>query len=192
MEHEDQVKFLMKSYEAPKPSSQVIKITFSCRLCNGPHETHNCMELPKHAFREFTSSRADTAEDRGLATNWGPQNFGVAYDAWKDKPNFIGYQTRSVSYDDSPPLAWSEHFPPQSTPKQSYEDALRKFILSQELQLSTLETQFRQQQVDMNNKVSNLLTAIKEHATSKSTQAEEVKSIIILNQPTSPVKIKKP
>jgi hypothetical protein len=40
MELEDQVKFLMKSYEAPKPSNQVNKITSSCELCNGPHDTY--------------------------------------------------------------------------------------------------------------------------------------------------------
>ena len=44
----------------------------------------------------------------------------------------------------------------------------------------------------MNNKICNLLIAIKEHAASKSTQAEEVKSVTIINQPTSPVKIKNP
>jgi hypothetical protein len=120
MELEDQVKFLMKSYEAPKPSSQVNKITSSCKLCNGPHETHYCMELPKRYFKEFTSSRADKADDRGPATNRSPRNFGEAYDAWKDKPNFRGYQTRSVSFNDFPPLSWSEHYPPQNTPEQSY------------------------------------------------------------------------
>jgi hypothetical protein len=90
MELEDQVKFLMKSDEIPKPSSQVNKITSSCKLCNGPDETHNCMELPKRAFKEFIYSRANKAGDRGPATNRSSQNFGEAYDAWKDKPNFIG------------------------------------------------------------------------------------------------------
>jgi hypothetical protein len=192
MELEDQVKFLMKSYEAPKPSSQVNKITSSCKFCSGPHETHNCMELPKRAFKEFASSRADKMEDRWPTTNRGPRNFGEAYEAWKDKPNFRGYQTQSVSLNDSSPLAWFEHYPPQNTPKQSYEEALRKFFLSQELQLSTLETRFRQQQADMNNKVSNMLNAINERNASKSTQAEEVKSVTIINHPTSHVKIKSP
>jgi hypothetical protein len=44
----------------------------------------------------------------------------------------------------------------------------------------------------MNNKISNLLTAIKEHIVSKLIQAEEVKSVTIMNQPTSPAKIKSP
>ena len=180
MELEGRVKSIMKSYEAQKPSSQVSRIASACKLYNGPHETHNCMELPKRAYNEFTSSHVGR----------GPRNIDEAYEAWKDKPNFKGYQTRSVSFNDSSPLKWSEHFPSQSTPRQSYEDALRKFILSQELQLSTLETKFRQQQADMNNKICNLLTTIREHAVSKSIQAEEVKSATIMNQPTSPVKIK--
>ena len=44
----------------------------------------------------------------------------------------------------------------------------------------------------MNDKICNLLTAIKEHAVSKSIEAEEVKSVTIMNQPTSPVEIKSP
>jgi hypothetical protein len=51
MELEDQFKVLMKSYEAPKPSSQVNKITSSCELCSGPHDTRDCVELPGQAFR---------------------------------------------------------------------------------------------------------------------------------------------
>jgi hypothetical protein len=182
MELEGRVKFLMKSYEAPKPLSQVNKIASSCKFCNGPHETHNCMELPKRAYNEFTSSHVGR----------GPQDFDKAYEAWRDKPNFRGYQTRSVSFNDSSPLEWSEHSPSQSAPKQGYEDALRKFILSQELQLSTLETKFKQQQADINNKICNLLNVVKEHAVKKTNQAEEVKSVTITHQPISPVKIKSP
>ena len=45
MELEDQVKYLMKSYEAPKPSSQVNKITYSCELCGDPPITHDCKNV---------------------------------------------------------------------------------------------------------------------------------------------------
>ena len=129
MELEDQVKFLMKSYEAPKPSSQVNRVTSTCKVCNGPHETHNCLELPKHAYNHFTSS---TVGQR-------PRNSGKDHESWDSKPNFRKYETRSVSLNDSPPLKWSEHFPSQGTPKQSCEDALRKFILSQELHILRLK-----------------------------------------------------
>lgn len=140
------------------------------------------MELPKRAYNEFTSSHVGR----------GPQDFDKAYEAWMDKPNFRGYQTQSISFNDSSPLEWSEHFPSQSTPKQGYEDALRKFILSQELQLSTLETKFKQQQADINDKICNLLNAVKEHAVKKPNQAEEVKSVTFTYQPISLVKIKSP
>ena len=122
----------------------------------------------------------------------GPRTSDEAYEAWKDKPNFRGYQTRSVSFNDSSPLTWSEHFPSQGIPRQSCEDALKKFILSQELQLSTLEAKFRQQQADMNNKICNLLTAIIEHVVNKPIHVDEVKSVTVMSPPTSPVKIKSP
>jgi hypothetical protein len=182
MELEGRVKSLMKSYEAPKSLSQVSRITSTCKVCSGPHETHNCMELPKRAFNEFTSSHVGQ----------GPRTSGEAYEAWKDKPNFKGYQTRSVSFNDSSPLTWSEHFPSQSIPRQSCEDALKKFILSQELQLSTLEAKFRQQQADVNNKICNLLTAIKEHVVNEPIHVDEVKSVTVISPPTSTVKIKSP
>ena len=54
----------MKSYEAPKPSIQVKKITFSCELCSGPHDTRDCMELPEQAFADYASSRTDGAGDK--------------------------------------------------------------------------------------------------------------------------------
>jgi hypothetical protein len=44
----------------------------------------------------------------------------------------------------------------------------------------------------MNNKVGNLLNAINERIASKLAQAEEVKSVTIINQPPSQVKIKNP
>ena len=44
----------------------------------------------------------------------------------------------------------------------------------------------------MNKKVGNLLNAINERIASKSAQAEEVKSVTIINQPTSHVKLKSP
>ena len=64
MELEEQVKFLIKSYEAPKPSSQVNKITSSCELCSGPHDTRDCVELPGQAFADYASSRTDEVGDK--------------------------------------------------------------------------------------------------------------------------------
>ena len=102
-----------------------------------------------------------------------------------------------MSFDDSPPLTWSKHYPPQNTPKQlNHEEALQKFILSQETQISQLENQFRQQQVEMNNKVNNLMRVISDHIAGRSTckvaKTEEIKSVTVTHPTASPVKIKSP
>ncbi|GJS88501.1 hypothetical protein Tco_0771137 [Tanacetum coccineum] len=42
--------------------TQVKKITTSCEICSGPHDTQYCMEDPEQAFVEYASSRTDEAE----------------------------------------------------------------------------------------------------------------------------------
>nr|GEU56713.1 MAK10-like protein [Tanacetum cinerariifolium] len=42
----NQVQRLMGAYLAPKSSVQVNKITSSCEICSGPHDTQYCMENP--------------------------------------------------------------------------------------------------------------------------------------------------
>ncbi|GKA78599.1 hypothetical protein Tco_0785136 [Tanacetum coccineum] len=41
--------------------TQVNKITTSCAICSGPHDTQYCMEDPEQAFVEYASSRTDEA-----------------------------------------------------------------------------------------------------------------------------------
>jgi hypothetical protein len=79
MELEDQVKFLMKSYGAPKPSSQVNKITSSCKLCSGPHDTRDCVELPGTAFEDYASSRTDEVVDKWYTFKPEPNPYGDSY-----------------------------------------------------------------------------------------------------------------
>ncbi|GKB20020.1 hypothetical protein Tco_0853943 [Tanacetum coccineum] len=51
-----------------KPT-QVNKITTSCEICSGPHDTQYCMEDPEQAFVEYASSRIDKAGE-GLVSNF--------------------------------------------------------------------------------------------------------------------------
>ncbi|GJY11868.1 hypothetical protein Tco_0381177 [Tanacetum coccineum] len=60
-ELENQVQLLMKAHLAPSQPVQVHKITSSCEICSGPHDTQHCMENPKQAFVEYASSRTDKA-----------------------------------------------------------------------------------------------------------------------------------
>nr|GEX42332.1 zinc finger, CCHC-type [Tanacetum cinerariifolium] len=43
---ENQVQCLMKAHLAPKQPVQVNKISSSCKICSGPHDTQYCMENP--------------------------------------------------------------------------------------------------------------------------------------------------
>ncbi|GJU68521.1 hypothetical protein Tco_1254780 [Tanacetum coccineum] len=51
----------MEAHLAPTQPTQVNKITTSCEICSGPHDTQICMENPKQAFVEYASSRTDEA-----------------------------------------------------------------------------------------------------------------------------------
>ncbi|GJU71097.1 hypothetical protein Tco_1262502, partial [Tanacetum coccineum] len=66
---ENQVQRLMEAHLAPTQPTQVNKITTSCKICSGPHDTRYCMEDPEQAFVEYASSRTDEAGD-GLVSNF--------------------------------------------------------------------------------------------------------------------------
>nr|GEX98432.1 MAK10-like protein [Tanacetum cinerariifolium] len=69
IELENQAQCLMEAHLAPTQLTQVNKVTTSCEICSGPHDTQNCMEDPKQAFIEYASSCTDEARGRGfLAT----------------------------------------------------------------------------------------------------------------------------
>ncbi|GJT89931.1 hypothetical protein Tco_1078776 [Tanacetum coccineum] len=61
IELKNQVQRLMEAHLAPKSSVQVNKITSSCEICSGPHDTQYCMENPEQAFVDYASSRTDEA-----------------------------------------------------------------------------------------------------------------------------------
>ncbi|GJY85092.1 putative reverse transcriptase domain-containing protein [Tanacetum coccineum] len=63
---ENQVQCLMEAYLALTQPTQVNKITTSCEICSGPHDTQYCMEDPEQAFVEYASSRTDEAGGKCL------------------------------------------------------------------------------------------------------------------------------
>ncbi|GJY19752.1 MAK10-like protein [Tanacetum coccineum] len=71
IELENQVQRLMEAHLAPTQPTQVNKITTSCEIYSGPHDTRYCMENPEQAFVKYTSSRTDKARDlEGLVSNF--------------------------------------------------------------------------------------------------------------------------
>ncbi|GJT28301.1 hypothetical protein Tco_0908576 [Tanacetum coccineum] len=61
IELKNQVQRLMEAHLALTQPTQVNKITTSCEICSGPHNTQYCMENPEQAFVEYASSRTDEA-----------------------------------------------------------------------------------------------------------------------------------
>ncbi|GJY40505.1 hypothetical protein Tco_0427775 [Tanacetum coccineum] len=51
----------MEDHLTSTQPTQVNKITTSCEICSGPHDTQYCMEDPEQAFVEYASSRTDEA-----------------------------------------------------------------------------------------------------------------------------------
>ncbi|GJX59333.1 hypothetical protein Tco_0290723 [Tanacetum coccineum] len=61
IELENQVQRLMEAHLSPKQPIQVNKITSSCEICSGPHDTQYCMENLEQAFVDYASSCTDEA-----------------------------------------------------------------------------------------------------------------------------------
>ncbi|GKB08447.1 hypothetical protein Tco_0836731 [Tanacetum coccineum] len=63
IELENQVQRSMEDHLALKPSVQIKKISFSCDIYSGPHDTQYCMENPEQAFIDYASSRINEARE---------------------------------------------------------------------------------------------------------------------------------
>ncbi|GJW86856.1 MAK10-like protein [Tanacetum coccineum] len=60
---------LSEAWTLNKITTQVNKITTTCEICSGPHNTQYFMEDPKQAFVEYASSHTDEAGER-LVSNF--------------------------------------------------------------------------------------------------------------------------
>nr|GEU49104.1 hypothetical protein [Tanacetum cinerariifolium] len=61
IELETQVQRLMEAHLALTQPTHVNKITTSCKICSGPHDTQYCMENLEQAFVDYASSCTDEA-----------------------------------------------------------------------------------------------------------------------------------
>nr|GEU79245.1 zinc finger, CCHC-type [Tanacetum cinerariifolium] len=76
IELKNQVQRLMEAHLDSTQPTEVNKITSSCEICSGPHDTQYCMENPKQAFVEYASSyvrlskfKADFKQQQSEMTN---------------------------------------------------------------------------------------------------------------------------
>ncbi|GJT47256.1 hypothetical protein Tco_0955971 [Tanacetum coccineum] len=67
IELENQVQRLMEAYLASTQPTQVNKITTSCEICSGPHDTQYCMEGPEQACVDYASSCTNEMGEKRLS-----------------------------------------------------------------------------------------------------------------------------
>ncbi|GJR03630.1 hypothetical protein Tco_0526614 [Tanacetum coccineum] len=97
IEIENLVQCLMEAYLAPKQPTQVNKITTSCEICSGPHNSQYCIENPEQAFVEYASSRTDEAGGKWYTFKPKQNNVGDTYNpSWKSHPNLSSINTITI------------------------------------------------------------------------------------------------
>ncbi|GJT86524.1 hypothetical protein Tco_1068241 [Tanacetum coccineum] len=67
IELENQVQRLMEAYLAPTQPVQLNKVSSSCKIFNGPHDTRYCMKNPEQASVNYTSSRINEVGRNSMA-----------------------------------------------------------------------------------------------------------------------------
>ncbi|GJR37803.1 MAK10-like protein [Tanacetum coccineum] len=172
IELENQVQRLMEAYIAPMQPNQVNKITSSCEICSGPHDTKYCIENPEQAFVEYASSRTDEAGGKWYTFKPEQNNFGDTYNpSWRSHPNLRWRQPQnSQNKFSNPPNRFQ---PNSSIPNRSFnnnpqnfnnqsnlEGLVSNFMASQDARLSKFVADFKQQQSEMTNKIDTVLMAI--------------------------------
>ncbi|GKB97407.1 hypothetical protein Tco_0983544 [Tanacetum coccineum] len=172
IELKHQVQCLIEAYIAPMQPTQVNKITSSCEICIGPHDTQYCMENPEQAIVDYASSRTDEAGGKWYTFKPEQNNLDDTYNpSWKSHPNIrwrqpqISQNNFSNSLKRFQPngliLNCSFNNNPQSFNNQSnLEGLVSNFMASQDARLLKFEVDFKQQQSEMTNKIDTILKAI--------------------------------
>ncbi|GJV76307.1 hypothetical protein Tco_1507891 [Tanacetum coccineum] len=141
----------MEANLAPKPSVQVNKVTSSCEICIGPHETQYCMENPKQAFVDYASSRTDKVGDLRFTTDQDQKTSTNPPTLGRINQTSVGHKLKPSQ------VRKTARFPPVPlATKTNLEKALSNFDSYQERRLFSLGSQLKQQQDDVISKISAL------------------------------------
>ncbi|GKB96724.1 hypothetical protein Tco_0982861 [Tanacetum coccineum] len=134
IELKNQVQRLMEANLTPTQPTQVNKITSSCEICSGPHDSQYYMENPEQALIEYASLRTDEAGGKWYTFKPEQNNLGDTYNpSWKSHPNLS---------------------------QSNLEGLVSNFMASQDARLSKFEADFKRQQSGMTNKIDTVLKAI--------------------------------
>ncbi|GKD30436.1 hypothetical protein Tco_1241214 [Tanacetum coccineum] len=157
----------MEVHLALTQATQVNKVTTSCEICSGPHDTQYCMEDPKQAFVKYASSRTDEAGGKWYTFKPEQNNLSDTYNpSWRSHPNLRWRQPQNSQNNFSNPpngliLNRSFNNRPQNFNNQpNLEGLVTNFMASQDARLSKFKANFKQQQSEMTNKINTVLKAI--------------------------------
>ncbi|GKE47356.1 MAK10-like protein [Tanacetum coccineum] len=172
IELENQVQRLMEAHLAPTQPTQINKITTSCEIYSGPHDTQYCMEDPEQAFVKYASSRTDEAGGKWYTFKPEQNNLGDTYNpSWKSRPilrwrqpqnsqnNFSNPLNRFQSNGSIPNRSFNNR-PLNFNNQSNIEGLVFEFMASQDARLSKFEGDFKQQQSETTNKINTVLKAI--------------------------------
>ncbi|GJZ37991.1 hypothetical protein Tco_0584182 [Tanacetum coccineum] len=152
--------------------NEMSKITSSCEIFSGPHDTQYCIEDPEQAFVEYASSRIDEAGGKWYTFKPEQNNLGDTYNpSWKSHPNLRWRQPQNSQNNFSNPpnrfqpngSIWNHSFnnnPQRFNSQSNLEGLMSNFMASQDARLSKFEADFKQQQSEMTNKIDTVLKAI--------------------------------
>ncbi|GJT63217.1 hypothetical protein Tco_1006750 [Tanacetum coccineum] len=167
----------METHLAPTQPTQVNKITTSCEICSGPHDTKYCMEDLEQAFVEYSFSRTDEAGGKWYTFKPEQNNFGDTYNpSWKSQPNHRWRQPQNSQNNISNPPNWFQpngsilncpfnNHPQNLNSQSNLEGLVSNFMASQDARLTKFEADFKQQQSEMTNKINTVLKAITDRIT---------------------------
>nr|GEU98724.1 ribonuclease H-like domain-containing protein [Tanacetum cinerariifolium] len=71
--------------ELPIGNNMVNKITTSCEICGGSHNTQYCLEDPEQAFVEYASLRTNETGSRPFTMNQGPRSYNKVENESKEE-----------------------------------------------------------------------------------------------------------
>ncbi|GJT68810.1 hypothetical protein Tco_1020290 [Tanacetum coccineum] len=167
----------MEAHLAPYQPIQVNKITSSCEIYGGLHDTQYCMENPEQAFVDYASSRTDEAGGKWYTSKPEKNNLSDTYNpSWKSHPNLRWRkpQNSQNKFSNPPNRFWANGSIPncsfnnnsQNFNNQSnLEGLVSNFMASQDTRLSKFEADFKQQKSEMTNEIDTFLKAINDRMT---------------------------
>ncbi|GJU22729.1 hypothetical protein Tco_1156071 [Tanacetum coccineum] len=132
----------MEAHLAPTQPTQVNKVTTSCEISSGPQDTRYCMEDPEQAFIEYASSRTNETGGKWYTFKPEQNNLYDTYNpSWRSHPNLSSFNNNPRSFNN----------------QSNLEGLVSNFMASQDARLSKFESDFKQQQSEMTNKIDIVL-----------------------------------